>query len=61
MNAMINEDAVIDTLLHLIPGIEKEWKEHLDFWKNGRRGKYNDIAIFAQRIVDDYQSKNTGY
>jgi hypothetical protein len=58
---MINEDTVIDSLLRLIPRIEKEWKEHLGFWGNGDRGRYNDITVFAQRIVDDYESKNTGY
>ena len=53
-----------DTILHLmnfLPGIEKSWKEHLEYWGNEERGSYNDIEVLVGYVVDQYKVGNTGF
>ena len=43
-------------LLEACPNIEKDWKEHLEYWGEEKPGDYTNIAEFAHYVVDEHQN-----
>ncbi len=55
MSARIDKNEMFDMLLEACPNIEKDWKEHLEYWGEEKPGDYTNIAEFAHYVVDEHQ------
>lgn len=51
---------MIPIILEKCPGFAPTWKRHREFWNDEEAGIYNDVAEFAQFIVDRYEDGDTG-
>ncbi len=40
-----------DSCLKIAP----HWDEHLDFWEGDEPGAYNEVSVFANYVVDQYE------
>jgi len=55
----ITKKDVLPWLMEKAPGFEESWRKHLEWWGEKERGDFNDIAEFAQYVVDSYASGKT--
>jgi hypothetical protein len=55
----ITRKQVLPLLMEKAPGFEESWRKHLEWWGEKERGDFNDIAEFAQYVVDAYASSKT--
>jgi hypothetical protein len=56
---MIDEKTSIQLIHMACDNIEPYWRDHLEFWEDEEAGYYNDAAVFAHYVVDEYQKGDT--
>lgn len=54
----ITADQMVPELLRACPSAKSRWDEHLAWWGDDERGRYNDVNVFAQYVVDSYVGRN---
>jgi hypothetical protein len=51
---LITRNEVLPLLLSACPGFEQSWRAHVEWWKDGEPGIFNDTGEFAHYLVDRY-------
>jgi hypothetical protein len=52
---MVSKSEMMPTILEKCPAFAPAWKKHREFWGDEEAGVYNDMAEFAQFVVDAYE------
>ncbi len=58
LDAMTN-DQIVPKLLQACPEAKDAWEQHLSFWGGEERGLFNDVAVFADHIVEGFTVGDT--
>lgn len=43
---------MVELLLKACPTATTAWNDHLEWWGDQERGRFNDMGVFAQHVVD---------
>lgn len=56
----MNQADAVNIIKECCDDIAPYWKEHIEFWEDEEdRGYYNDMAVLAQYVVEQYSNGNT--
>jgi hypothetical protein len=55
----ITRKQVLPLLMETTPEFEESWRKHLAWWGEKERGDFNDVAAFAQHVVDSFTAGKT--
>src|SRR5688572_9524954 len=55
----ITRKQVLPLLMEATPGFEESWRKHLAWWGEKERGDFNDVAEFAQYVVESFTAGKT--
>ena len=55
---LLSRDHAIEYLLHRHPSFFKKWTKHLDFWGEEKSGITNEFGVFAEFILDAFDTQN---